>query len=86
MKRDEEIRQEGVLIKILLARSDMTMKELGARIGKSEATVSDVISGKNRSRKTYHLIMNILRERCAESELAAYESLVSNVSDACYGK
>ncbi|MCD8371507.1 MAG: helix-turn-helix transcriptional regulator [Clostridiales bacterium] len=70
MRRVYKVTPEGMLIKVLMAQNNLTVKELGHRIGKSEATICDVISGKNKSEKTLDLVMNALREGGATANLA----------------
>lgn len=60
MKRVAQIIPLGMEIKTALLRSNMTSKELAQRINKSEATVSDVIAGRNRSSETIEMIRNEL--------------------------
>ncbi|MCD8083105.1 MAG: hypothetical protein LUE86_06265 [Clostridiales bacterium] len=67
MRRTRKVTPEGMLIKLLMSTNGLTAKELACRIGKAEATVCDVISGKNKSRKTLNLILDVLREE-QESE------------------
>lgn len=60
MRRTRKPTAEGMEIKMALFAQDMTVKELAGRINKSEATVCEVISGKNQSEKTRDLIMREL--------------------------
>ncbi|MCD8084128.1 MAG: hypothetical protein LUE86_11625 [Clostridiales bacterium] len=62
MRRTSKATPEGVVIKMLLLTSNLTAKELAGRIGKTEATSCDVISGKNKSRKTLKMILDVLCE------------------------
>ncbi|MCD8121430.1 MAG: helix-turn-helix transcriptional regulator [Clostridiales bacterium] len=62
MRRVYKVTPEGMVIKLLMAQNNLTVKELGKRVGKSEATVCDVISGKNKSEKTLNLILETLQE------------------------
>lgn len=60
MRRTRKPTPIGMEIKMALFEQDMTVKELAVRIHKSEATVCEVISGKNQSEKTRNLIMKEL--------------------------
>lgn len=60
MKRTRQATPAGIQIKLALFQQNITVKELASRIHKSEATVCEVISGKNRSDKTRALIMKEL--------------------------
>lgn len=60
MKRTRQPSPAGLEIKMAMFRKNMTVKELASKIHKSEATVCEVISGKNRSEKTRALIMREL--------------------------
>ena len=60
MRRTRQLTPAGMEIKMALFQQNMTAKELALRINKSEATVCEVISGKNRSEKTKQLIMREL--------------------------
>ncbi len=60
MRRTRKPTALGMEIKKALFEQDMTVKELAVRINKSEATVCEVISGKNQSEKTRDLIMREL--------------------------
>ncbi|MCD8122278.1 MAG: helix-turn-helix domain-containing protein [Clostridiales bacterium] len=62
MKRVRKVTPEGMLIKMLMAQNNWTVRELGRRVGKADATICDVISGKNRSKKTLNMILNVLKE------------------------
>ncbi|MCD8083799.1 MAG: hypothetical protein LUE86_09905 [Clostridiales bacterium] len=62
MKRTRKVTPEGMQIKIMLLTTNMTARELAARIGKTDATICDVISGKNRCKVTLNRIMQTLRE------------------------
>ncbi|MCD8369689.1 MAG: helix-turn-helix domain-containing protein [Clostridiales bacterium] len=62
MKRVRKITPEGKLIKMLMAQNNLTVRELGRRVGKADATICDVISGKNRSRKTLNMILDALKQ------------------------
>lgn len=50
----------GVQVKIALVQKNMSSKELARRIGKSRSTISEVISGKNKSKKTMQMIIRAL--------------------------
>ncbi|MBE7724060.1 MAG: helix-turn-helix transcriptional regulator [Enterocloster citroniae] len=52
MKRITQPTPLGMEIKAALLERNMTAKELAQRIDKSQVTVSDVISGKNKSNRT----------------------------------
>lgn len=56
MKRITRPTALGMEIKSALLEHNMTAKELAQRIGKSQVTVSDVISGKNKSSRTIEKI------------------------------
>ncbi|MCD8122284.1 MAG: helix-turn-helix domain-containing protein [Clostridiales bacterium] len=73
MRRVRDVTPEGWIIKALLARRHMTLKELGAKIGKSNATICDIISGKNQSRETLELILNELQDGDPAFEMTEYE-------------
>lgn len=60
MKRTRQPTALGMEIKMALFRQNITVRELAKRIHKSEATVCEVISGKNRSVKTRDLIIREL--------------------------
>ena len=60
MRRTRQLTPAGMEIKMALFQQNMTAKELALRINKSEATVCEVSSGKNRSEKTKQLIMREL--------------------------
>lgn len=60
MKRTRQPSPAGLEIKMVMLQRNMTIKELANRIHKSEATVCEVISGKNKSEKTRALIMKEL--------------------------
>lgn len=60
MKRTRQATPAGLQIKMALFQQNITVKELAGRIHKSEATICEVISGKNRSSKTRELIMKEL--------------------------
>lgn len=62
MKRVRKVTPEGMLIKMLMAQNNLTVRELGLRVGKADATICDVISGKNRSRKTLNMILDALKK------------------------
>lgn len=60
MKRTRQPSPAGLEIKMVMIQKNITIKELANRICKSEATVCEVISGKNKSKKTRELIMKEL--------------------------
>jgi len=60
MKRTRRPSPAGLEIKMVMIQRNITVKELASRIQKSEATVCEVISGKNKSEKTRALIMKEL--------------------------
>ncbi|MBQ6833737.1 MAG: hypothetical protein IJO55_04895 [Lachnospiraceae bacterium] len=60
MKRTKQPSPAGIEIKMVMFRQNITVKELAQKIQKSEATVCEVISGKNRSEKTRKLILKAL--------------------------
>lgn len=60
MKRTRRLSPAGLEIKMEMYQQNMTVKELASKIQKSEATVCEVISGKNRSEKTRALILKEL--------------------------
>ncbi len=70
MRRVYKVTPEGMLIKMLMAQNNLTVKELGKRVGKSEATVCDIISGKNKSKATLNLMLNALQEEGSGVNLA----------------
>lgn len=55
--RKEKPSEIGIKIKILMLQKGLTGRELATRIHKAPSTVSDVISGKNRSAETIEKIM-----------------------------
>lgn len=67
MRRTNQPTALGLQIKIALFRQNMTVKELAERVHKSEATICEVISGKNKSPKTRSLITRELRLEAWES-------------------
>ncbi|MCD8084666.1 MAG: hypothetical protein LUE86_14460 [Clostridiales bacterium] len=75
MRRTRKVTPEGMLIKLLMSTNNLTTKELCSRIGKSEATICDVISGKNKSRKTLNLILETLRAEPKSKELIEFMQL-----------
>lgn len=60
MKRTRQPSPAGMEVKMAMYRRNITVKELARKIQKSEATVCEVISGKNKSEKTRALIMEAL--------------------------
>lgn len=60
MKRTRQPSPAGMEVKMVMYRRNITVKELARKIQKSEATVCEVISGKNKSEKTRALIMEAL--------------------------
>ncbi|MCD8123150.1 MAG: helix-turn-helix transcriptional regulator [Clostridiales bacterium] len=70
MRRVYKVTPEGMLIKLLMAQNNLTVKELGKRVGKSEATVCDIISGKNKSKATLNLMLDALQEEGSTVNLA----------------
>lgn len=60
MKRTRRPTELGIEIKMALFKQNITVRELAKRIHKSEATVCEVISGKNQSVKTRDLILREL--------------------------
>ncbi|MCD8083815.1 MAG: helix-turn-helix domain-containing protein [Clostridiales bacterium] len=72
MKRVRKITPEGMLIKMLMIQNNMTVKELAKRIGKSDATICDVVSGKNKSRETLKLIIEALQEN-GSADISEYQ-------------
>ena len=60
MKRRNPLTQVGMLIKLELVRQEKTATELAKEIGVSKSTISDVLTGYNKSRKTQALIFNRL--------------------------
>ncbi len=88
MKRVHKVTPEGMLIKMLMVQNNLTVRELGNKIGKADATICDVISGKNRSRKTLDLIMDALQEGTT-ADLSEYRHFIAtqfNDADAREGK
>lgn len=61
MKRTRQPTPLGIEIKTALLRQNMTVRELAEKIRKSEATVCEIISGKNRSVKTRNMILRELK-------------------------
>lgn len=60
MKRTRRLSPAGLEVKMAMYQQNMTVKELASKIQKSEATVCEVMSGKNRSEKTRALILKEL--------------------------
>lgn len=60
MKRTRHLSPAGLEVKMAMYQQNMTVKELANKIQKSEATVCEVMSGKNRSEKTRALILKEL--------------------------
>ena len=60
MKRTRVLSPAGLEVKMAMYQQNMTVKELANKIQKSEATVCEVMSGKNRSEKTRALILKEL--------------------------
>lgn len=60
MKRTRQLTPLGMKIKMALVQKNMTSKELAQRIGRSEATISEVLCGKNKKKETQKLIMKEL--------------------------
>ena len=60
MKRTRRLSPAGLEVKMVMYQQNMTVKELANKIQKSEATVCEVMSGKNRSEKTRALILKEL--------------------------
>lgn len=60
MKRTRKPTPLGVQIKIAMIHQNLTVHELAEMIQKSDATVCEVISGKNRSEKTRDRILEAL--------------------------
>lgn len=60
MKRTRSLTPLGMQIKVAMIQQNVTSRELVRRINKSEATVCEVLSGKNRSEATKRLILNEL--------------------------
>lgn len=60
MKRTRRLSPAGLEVKMAMYQQNMTVKELANKIQKSEATVCEVMSGKNRSEKTRALILKEL--------------------------
>ncbi|MCD8083287.1 MAG: helix-turn-helix domain-containing protein [Clostridiales bacterium] len=75
MRRTRKVTPEGMLIKLLMSTNGLTSKELAGRIGKTEATICDVISGKNRSRKTLNRILDVLQEEQESEKMKGFLQL-----------
>lgn len=60
MKRTKQPSPAGMEVRMAMFRQNITVKELARMIQKSEATVCEVISGKNRSEKTREMILDTL--------------------------
>jgi len=60
MKRTKQPSPAGMEVRMAMFRQNVTVKELARKIQKSEATVCEVISGKNKSEKTRELILDTL--------------------------
>ena len=60
MGRTRQPTKDGLKIKIAMMEQNITGRELAIRIGKSEPTISEVISGRNKSEETKLLIMQEL--------------------------
>lgn len=61
MRRTRQPTPIGMMIRMEMFQQNVTVKELASRIGKSEATVCDVIAGANRNKQTRELILRELR-------------------------
>ena len=68
MRRTMKPTALGREIRLALMEQDITVRELASRIHKSEATVCEVISGKNRSAKTRDLILRELNLKFEEDD------------------
>ena len=62
MRIRREPTEVGTKIKILLVKKNMTVTELARHLGLRQSTVSDVIYGRNRSKKTIRAIFEIFKE------------------------
>ena len=62
MRIRREPTEVGTKIKILLIKKNMTVTELAEHLGLGQSTVSDVIYGRNRSKKTIRAIFEIFKE------------------------
>ncbi len=62
MRRTRKLTPDGERIKIKLWTYNMTARDLALRIGKTDGTICDVISGKNRSQATLRQILEVLEE------------------------
>lgn len=60
MARTRQLTPLGRKIKIAMIDRNITARELALRIGRTEATVSEVLVGKNKSEETKLLIMREL--------------------------
>ena len=61
MKRKNVQRPLGIQIKTAMIQQNITGRELASRINRSEATVCEVISGKNRNEATRRRILEELK-------------------------
>lgn len=60
LRRVRQITPLGLKIKTELIRQDITAKELASKIGMSQMTISNIISGKNQRRETIDLVLKTL--------------------------
>lgn len=60
MRRTRKLTPFGMMIRMEMFQQNVTVKELAERIGKSEATVCDVIAGANNKERTRELIIEEL--------------------------
>lgn len=60
MRRTRKPTAFGMKIRIEMLEQNVTVKELAARIGMSDATVCDVIAGANNKERTLALILQEL--------------------------
>lgn len=61
MRRTRQPTPIGMKIRMEMFQQNVTVKELASRIGKSEATVCDVIAGANKNEQTRELILRELQ-------------------------
>ena len=61
MKRTKTLTPLGIQIKMAMVEQNVTNRELARRIDRSEATVCEVLSGKNKSPHTRRMILETLQ-------------------------
>lgn len=60
MRRRTELSAFGLRVKTEMMRQNLCVRDIAKAIGKSDSTVCEVISGKNRSKTTRKQILDVL--------------------------